>query len=64
MVIVRCKKPGFRRLGVAHPGEARYPDGYFSETQLEKLRRDPMFEVSIEPDGDQKKEARRKKQEA
>ena len=46
MIIITSKKDGFRRAGIAHPAQTtEYPDGFFSEAQLELLRQEPMLYV-------------------
>ncbi|RFC63609.1 hypothetical protein DYI37_11425 [Fulvimarina endophytica] len=40
-----CRAPGMRRCGIAHPESAVYRAGRWSETELERFRADPMFEV-------------------
>lgn len=43
---ILCKQPGFRRLGMAHPAQAVYPDGYFTAAQIAVLRAEPMLVVT------------------
>lgn len=39
---------GFRRAGVAHPSEPTvYPDGYFSDKQVEQLKKEPRLAVEF-----------------
>ena len=46
MIIITSKKDGFRRAGIAHPAQTtEYPDGFFSDEQLELLRQEPMLYV-------------------
>ena len=46
MIIITSKKDGFRRAGIAHPAQTtEYPDGFFSEAQLELLRQEPLLYV-------------------
>ena len=46
MIIITSKKDGFRRAGVAHSARTtEYPDGFFSDEQLELLRAEPMLYV-------------------
>ena len=45
-----CRKPGFRRAGVAHPDRAEYPAGHFTAEQLEQLKAEPMLTVIEAPD--------------
>lgn len=47
---ILCKKPGFRRAGMAHPAKAVYPDGYFTAAQLAALKAEPMLIVSEVPE--------------
>lgn len=47
-IIITSKKHLFRRLGIAHPAQAtEYPDGRFTDAQLEILKADPMLTVEI-----------------
>ncbi|MBP7127321.1 hypothetical protein KBD49_13240 [Myxococcota bacterium] len=47
---IRCRRPGFRRAGIAHPAVARYPEGRFSAEQMAALRAEPLIEVREIPD--------------
>lgn len=40
-----CRRPGFRRCGVAHPSEKIYDEDYWTEDQLKTFDEDPQFEV-------------------
>lgn len=40
-----CRRPGFRRCGVAHPAEKTYPADHWTDEQLEIFRKDPQFKV-------------------
>lgn len=45
-LLITAKRGGFRRAGVAHSADATYwPDGHFTEQQLEQLRREPQLLV-------------------
>lgn len=47
-IIITCKKPGFRRCGIAHPaGPVEYPDNRFTTKELEKLIKEPMLIVQV-----------------
>ena len=55
MIIITSRKDGFRRAGLAHPAAAtEYPDGFFSQEQLEMLRTEPMLQVleAVEAEGE------------
>jgi len=55
MVIITSKQDGFRRCGVAHPsGPAEYPNGTFTDEQLQQLQDEPMLLVEVVEDGQQK----------
>ncbi len=46
MIIIRSKKEGFRRCGVAHPATAtEYPAGTVTPGQIEALHNEPMLMV-------------------
>ncbi|GGG30966.1 hypothetical protein GCM10010964_18640 [Caldovatus sediminis] len=45
LIVIRCRRPGFRRAGLAHPERAEYPAGFFTAAQLAQLRAEPMLEV-------------------
>lgn len=47
MIRIHCTKQGFRRVGLAHPAVADYPEGHFSDAQLAILRAEPMLLVEI-----------------
>ena len=51
-VTIRCKKPGFRRAGIAHPTEATYPSGHWTEDELTALMAEPMLIVSEAEDAE------------
>lgn len=45
-IIITAKTDGFRRGGIAHPAAGtHYPEGYFTEAQLEAFRREPQLVV-------------------
>ena len=45
-LLITSKRDGFRRAGVAHSEHATYwPDGRFTEAQLEQLRNEPQLVV-------------------
>lgn len=47
-VIITCKKPGFRRCGIAHPaGPVEYPDSRFTPEELERLKKEPKLIVQV-----------------
>lgn len=46
---ITCKKPGFRRAGMAHPARAMYPDGHFTPEQMRALQAEPMLVVTEVP---------------
>ncbi len=48
MIIIRSKKAGFRRCGIAHPKEeTQYPDDRFSKEELAILQAEPMLTVEL-----------------
>lgn len=48
MIRITSKQNGFIRCGVVHPwGTMNYPDGTFSENELEVLKREPKLKVEI-----------------
>jgi hypothetical protein len=48
MIRIKSKRHLFRRCGVAHPkGPVEYPDGRFSEDELEILKAEPMLNVEV-----------------
>lgn len=51
MIQILCKKPGFRRAGVAHPAKAVYPDGHFTPAQMAALKAEPMLVVTEVSEG-------------
>ena len=40
-----CRRPGFRRAGIAHPAEATYQADHFSLSDLGWLKSEPMLDV-------------------
>ena len=40
-----CHRPGFRRCGIGHVANKVWPDGYWTDAQLEIFDKDPQFEV-------------------
>ena len=42
---ITCKRPGFRRAGIAHPAKASYPADRFTAAELAALRAEPMLVV-------------------
>lgn len=48
-VTIVCRKPGFRRAGIAHPERADYLAGTLSAEQLEQLRAEPLLTVIEAP---------------
>ncbi|KTT63614.1 hypothetical protein NS383_18995 [Pseudomonas oryzihabitans] len=45
-IIITAKTDGFRRGGIAHSAAGtHYPEGYFTEAQLEAFRREPQLVV-------------------
>ncbi len=54
-IIITCKKPGFRRCGIAHPaGPVEYPDNRFTAAELKRLKIEPKLIVQIVENGDKK----------
>lgn len=50
-IVITSKHDGFRRCGVAHSSTAaRYPDDFFSETQLRALSKEPQLILAYEED--------------
>ncbi len=50
-IIITCKKPGFRRCGIAHPaGPVEYPDKRFTDKELKMLMEEPMLIVLVTMD--------------
>jgi len=48
-IIIKSKRDGFRRCGVAHSkAEKTYKDGFFNEAQLDRLEKEPMLTVTRE----------------
>lgn len=46
MIFIASKRDGFHRGGVRHPlGITKYPDGTFTEQQMDKIKREPMLTV-------------------
>ena len=46
MIKITSKQEGFRRCGIAHGClETQYKDDFFSDEQLEQLRKEPMLVV-------------------
>lgn len=50
MIQIVCKRPGFRRAGIAHPASAVYPTDKFTAEQLKALKAEPMLIVTEVPD--------------
>lgn len=51
MIFIASKRDGFYRGGVRHPlGLTKYPDGTFTDAQMEKFKREPMLFVEIVAD--------------
>jgi len=49
-IIIKSKREGFRRCGLAHSKEpVTHDDGRFSEEELARLRAEPMLTVEIVP---------------
>ena len=47
MIIITSKKDGFRRCGIAHLATpTEYPDGAFTDEQIEALHNEPMLVVN------------------
>ena len=40
-----CRRPGFRRAGVAHRADRTWPVGSFTKEQMEQLRAEPLLTV-------------------
>lgn len=50
-IVITSKHDGFRRCGIAHSSSAsRYPDDFFSETQLRALSKEPQLILAYEED--------------
>lgn len=50
-IVITSKHDGFRRCGIAHSSTAaRYPDDFFSETQLRALSKEPQLILAYEED--------------
>jgi len=47
---ILCRRPGFRRAGVAHAADRTWPDGSFTEAQLDQLRTEPLLTVIEVPE--------------
>lgn len=46
MIRITASRDGFRRCNIAHTKEPKeYPDGFFSEEDLEILRKEPMLSI-------------------
>lgn len=54
-IVIIAKRDGFRRCGIAHPGKpTSYPDDFFSDEQLEALRKEPQLVLTcVEDEFDQ-----------
>lgn len=50
MIEITCKRPGFRRAGMAHPAKAVYPAKRFSRAELAALRAEPLLTVCELPE--------------
>jgi hypothetical protein len=50
-IVITSKRDGFRRCGIAHSSQAaRYPDDFFSETQLRALLKEPQLILAYAED--------------
>jgi len=47
---ITCRRPGFRRAGIAHPAIATYPAELFSDEQLLALMSEPLLALRRVPD--------------
>ena len=58
VIVIKSKKDGFRRCGVAHPKDkTTYPDGSFTEDEELALIAEPMLDVSFQnPEQPEQKE--------
>ena len=55
-IVIRSKKDGFRRCGLAHPArEVAHPDGRFTAEQVEALMAEPMLFVQVVEDRESEK---------
>jgi len=45
-----CKKPGFRRGGIAHPDVATYSESDLTKEQLAAFKAEPMLVVTMIPE--------------
>jgi hypothetical protein len=50
MIKIVCRKPGFRRAGVAHPAEQTYAAGRFTAEQMRALKAETNLVVVALPD--------------
>ena len=52
MIVITSKREGFRRCGVAHAaGPVAWPDGRWTEAELDALMAEPMLTVAQAADG-------------
>ena len=42
---ILCRRPGFRRAGLAHPARAEYPAGAFTAEQMAALTEEPLLQL-------------------
>jgi outer membrane biosynthesis protein TonB len=40
-----CRRPGFRRAGVAHAADQTWPDGFFTDGQIRLLKAERLLTV-------------------
>lgn len=57
MIVIRSKRDGFRRCGVAHAaGPVEWPDGRWTKEELAAIMAEPMLTVAVAasdpPEGD------------
>lgn len=44
-LVILCRRPGFRRGGIAHPARAEYPAGAFTPEELAAIKAEPLLEL-------------------
>lgn len=50
-IVIKAKRDGFRRCGIAHPGRpTKYADDFFTEEQLKALIKEPQLILAYEDD--------------
>ena len=51
-ITIMCRTPGMRRNGSAHPATRTYPEGHWTDAQMEAFEQDPAFEVVVSEGAD------------